>query len=102
MKDIEKQITDLVNQKGKSASQITHAFSFIGNGDMATGIKRMADYFKKEGQKIGMVKGAVGGVAISTLIFGMGILIKNKIEENKKHREEGEAILKGLEDGLSD
>lgn len=58
-----------------SASQMMHALSYVGNGNMATGIIKMADSFAKEGYKIGIVKGAFGGVAVTSLLFGM---------ENKK------------------
>ena len=97
------QIKQLLQSNGKSASEMTHALKFIGDGSMEDGLKRIGDYFEEEAKK-GRVDSAIGGAigaAVITMIFvGLGVLIKRKIDEDKKHKEEGEAILKGLEEGL--
>lgn len=100
MNDIDEQILDLVNNKGKSASQMTHALKFIGNGDMGTGLEKVKDYFTREGKKIGEVTGCVKGIVFTSLIFAIGVLIKKEIERNRKRAEEGEILLKKLEEEL--
>ena len=101
MDDIDKQILELVNEKGKSASQMTHALKFIGNGDMCTGLEKVKDYFTREGKKIGEVTGCVKGIVFTSLIFAIGVLIKKEIERNSRREEEGETLLKELEEELS-
>lgn len=96
-----KQIAELLKSSGKSAPEMTHALKFIGDGSMENGLKRIGIYFEQEVKK-GRLEGAVGGAAIMAVVIGLGVLVKRKIEEDKKHKEEGEAILKGLEQGLSE
>lgn len=96
-----KQIAELLKSNGKSAPEMTHALKFIGDGSMEKGLKRIGTYFEQEVKK-GKLEGAVGGAAIMALAIGLGALVKKKIDEDKKHKEEGEAILKGLEQGLSE
>lgn len=97
MNDTKKQILELLSSRGKSAPEMTHALKFIGNGSMEAGLARISDYFSKE-VKLGTMKGALG----ATLVIAIIALVKKKVEENRKHNEEGEAILKGLEKGLAD
>ncbi|CDB15314.1 putative uncharacterized protein [Clostridium sp. CAG:221] len=97
MNKTSKEILDFLSSTGKSASEMTHALKFIGNGSMEDGLLRIGDYFERE-VKIGTAKGAIGATIILTTVA----LVKKKIDESKKHKEEGEAILKGLEEGLID
>lgn len=102
MNDIGIQITDLIKAKGKSASEMTHALKFIGDGNMQDGITRITDSLMKKGQRNGVIKGAIGGVTITLLVVGLIHFIRDKIKENRSLKAEGEAILKGLNEGLSD
>lgn len=97
MNDTKKQILELLSLRGKSASEMTHALKFLGDGSMEAGLSRISEYFSKE-SKIATAKGALGATVVIALIA----LVKKKIDETRKHNEEGEAILKGLEDGLAD
>ena len=101
MDDINKQILELVNTRGKSAPQMTHALKFIGDGNMENGIEKIKTYFVSEGKKIGEMTGYVKGVVFTSLVFTVAILIKEKIETDKKRKEEGQAILMGLEASLT-
>lgn len=103
MNDIGKLINDLIKSSGKTAPKMTNALKNIGNGDMQAGIARIADYFTKEGLKVGQVRGLIGGIAIGGVAVGSLIfLIQKVVKEHKKDKEEGEAILKGLEEGITD
>jgi len=99
MNDIGKQINTLIKPSGKSASKMTHALKYLGNGDMQTGIERVADYFTKEGIKIGEVRGFINGTVVGVSLI---LLIQQVMMEHQKHKVEGKAILKGLEDGMTD
>lgn len=101
MDDINKQILELVNKKGKSAPQMTHALKFIGDGNMEKGLEKIKDYFTSEGKKIGEMTGCVKGVVFMSLVFTAVILIREKIEIDRKSKEEGQAILMELEASLT-
>lgn len=95
-----KEILEILTPSGKSAPEITHALKFIGNGSMEAGLSKIGDYFQKE-VKNGTMKGAIGGVIGGAILIKTVELVKKKIDENKKHKEEGEVILKGLREGLN-
>lgn len=103
MTDIEKAIADLLVPDGKPSPKMTHAVKFIGDGSMQNGFERIADYYTKVGERSGSKKGAIGGgiggFAVATITFAIGVLIKNKIDKDKALEAEGTAILKGLEEG---
>lgn len=98
--DIEKAIAELLIPNGKSSPKMTHALKFIGDGSMQQGLARIADYFAKIGEKTGFKKGSIAGFAAASILFGIGVLIKAKIDKDKQLEAEGKAILQGLEDGL--
>lgn len=100
MNDIEKAIADLIIPNGKPSPKMTHALKFIGDGSMQQGLARIADYFAKVGEKNGFKKGTITGFAAASLVFGIGTLIKAKMDKDKKLEAEGNAILQGLEEGL--
>lgn len=104
MTDIEKAIADLLIPDGKPSPKMTHAVKFIGDGSMQNGFARIADYFTKGGErngfKKGVVGGSIGGFAAASVIFAIGILIKNRIDKDKALEAEGTAILRGLEEGV--
>ena len=104
MTDVEKAIADLLIPDGKPSPKMTHAVKFIGDGSMQNGFARIADYHTKVGERIGFKKGVVGGgisgVAVTSILFVIGILIKNKIDKDKALEAEGNAILQELEEGL--
>lgn len=105
MSSISKEISELLNSSGKSASEMTHALKFIGNGSMEAGLSRIGDYFEKEiksATEKSAIGGVIGGAIGATILIATGVLVKRKIDENKKHKEEGEDILKGLKEGLID
>lgn len=81
---------------------MTHALKHLGNGDMQKGITRISNYFTKEGIKIGEERGFIRGAAGVSGFFLLIFLIRKTMLEHQKHKAEGEAILKGLEDGLTD
>jgi hypothetical protein len=96
--DISKAIISLVEASGKSSSKMTHGLKSVGNGSMQAGITRIADYFAKEGIKVGAIGGFIGGsVAVGVPLI---LFLRKVINENKKHKAEGEAILRDLEAGM--
>jgi hypothetical protein len=92
--EIAKQIFDLLQASGKSAAVIARALKSIGGGSMQDGVRRVADYFMTEGLKRGAIKGALGGVAITSLLFILGFLIYEKIQNDKNHDAEERPYLK--------
>lgn len=105
MTDVEKAIVDLLIPDGKTSPKMTHAVKFIGDGSMQNGFARIADYFTKVGERNGYKKGAIeggiGGLAVASIIFAIGVLVNNKIDKDKALEAEGIAILKGLEEDKS-
>lgn len=102
MNNVEKQILNLINSTGKSVTKMSNPLKIIGDGSMEKGIKKIADYMLNTGLMKGRVQGVVGTITITGIALIIGKLIKDYIKEKKLHKEEGEAILKALEDGLSD
>ena len=96
------QIDDLISNSGKNAPQMTHGLKFIGDGNMQKGIEKIKDYYYKEGTKKGTLKGAAGGVSITTIVFALAYYITKKISENKNHEKEGKEILEGLQNGMAE
>ena len=68
MNKTSKEILDFLSSTGKSASEMTHALKFIGNGSMEDGLLRIGDYFERE-VKIGTAKGAIGATIGTTIIL---------------------------------
>ena len=58
-------INSLLKPSGKSADEMTHLLKLIGNGDMQTGIKKIAVQYSNDKLKI---------VIPAALLFGAGIL----------------------------
>jgi len=81
---------------------MTHALKNLGNGNMQNGIARIAEYFTKEGIKSGTIRGVFLGAGGIAVLIALINLIKKAIKKNQKHKLEGEAILKALEDGITD
>lgn len=102
MSELVSLINDLIKSSGISAPKMTHALKYLGDGNMQNGIARIASFCTKEGIKIGTVRVAIGGVVGSAVLYGLYLLISKQVKEHQKHRIEGEAILKGLEDGMTD
>lgn len=96
------QIETLLQSRGKSASKMTEALKFIGNGKMEVGLNRIAEYFSREGEKAGIIKGVTGTLTIVAIFAGVAYLVKEAIEKNKNLKSEGEALIRDLRDGLSD
>lgn len=90
MENIRKQILTLINTHGKSASKMTEALCYIGDGKMEVGITKIAKYF----EKIGVIKGSVGTLTIVGLTLAIKKFVYDKIKSNKIV---GEEILDGLE-----
>jgi len=113
MSDIANQINAVINASGQAAPKITSGLANIGNGSMQDGINRIADFCTKSGVntgtkagfKAGTVRGVVGTTAVFAVLGGVAYLIYDGVEKNKKNKAlkaEGEAILKGLEEGITE
>ena len=92
MNDIGNQIIKLIKIKGQNAAQLTHAVSFIGNGNMHTGIERIAKFFRSKG----IIEGSLGTLSIVGIILAIKQLIKSG-----KVNKEGQEILSGLDEILT-
>ena len=101
MSDTVTQIKVLIEASGKTAPAMTAVLKKIGNGSMQTGITTVAHFFAKEGIKVGTIRGAIGGVAGTVAVGGLIWLVQKVIKDHQLHKEEGEAILKALEDSIS-
>lgn len=108
------EIFDLMETTGKSAPDITQALKNIG-GDMQTGVKKIASYYldegryegyhvgKQIGEKSGLLKGTIMGLAIPTLI-GTGYYLYDKYKAKaalRAHESEGKEILDGFKAAAS-
>lgn len=69
------QILALLNGSGKPAPVMTQGLSVLGDGSMADGLIALWE----NGQKNGIVKGAVGTSLVFTVGIGLYALAKNKI-----------------------
>ena len=97
MDGLASQIYTLIQLEGKSADKITHALATIGGGKMDVGIKRLADFYMKagdrKGEKRGRKEGIAEGIGGTLSIFAIYHLIKffkRKIKEKKEYKAEGE------------
>ena len=108
------EIYDLMETTGKSAPDITQALKNIG-GDMQTGVKKIATYFldegryegyqvgKQIGEKNGLLKGTIIGLAIPTLL-GAGYYLYDKHKAKaalRAHDADGKEILDGFKAAAS-
>ena len=73
------QVLALLNGAGKPAPEMTRGLSVLGDGNMADGLIALW----KNGQRNGIVKGAVGTSLMFTAGIGLYILAKNKIAERQ-------------------
>jgi len=73
------QVLELLNGAGKSAPEMTRGLSVLGDGSMADGLVALWE----NGQRNGIVKGAVGTSLIFTVGIGLYALAKNKIAEHQ-------------------
>lgn len=75
----EQQLQILLDARGKTASEMTHAIAMLGDGEMAHGVIALHD--------AGRNSGIVQGVGITAVVFTVGIgayvLIKNAVEEKR-------------------
>jgi len=101
MKSDAKQIFDLIQSEGKSAAKMTKGLKLIGDGDMEAGLYKLAEYMKKEGEKKGIIEGSIGTATILLIGGAIVYLIYDMIKKNRALNEEGKAILRDLEEGLS-
>lgn len=100
MSDTANQIKNLIEASGKAAPAMTKALKKLGDGSMQAGITRIADFCVKEGIKVGIIRGAIGGVAGTVAVSGLVLLVRKAIKDHQFHKEEGEVILKALEDSI--
>jgi hypothetical protein len=102
MGDTATQIKNLLETSGKAAPAMTTALKKIGGGSMQTGIAAIADFFAKEGIKLGTVRGAVGGAVGTAALGGLILLVSKIVKEQRAHNAEGEAILEALESNIAE
>jgi hypothetical protein len=98
------QITNLITKNGKTSPEITHALKDLGDGDMQTGLTRIAEFFLADSAhslKTGRIQGVIGGVAGVGAILLFYKFIKSAVK-NSKHIEEGKVILNCLEKNLTE
>lgn len=101
MSDTANQIKNLIEASSKAAPAMTKALKKLGDGSMQAGITRIADFCVKEGIKVGTIRGAIGGVVGTVAVGGLVLLVRKAIKDHQFHKEEGEAILKALEDSIT-
>lgn len=88
----------------KSGADMVSLVNAIGNGNMQSGFKMLQDYFTGEGfekgQKHGAKFGFTSGIAITSIVFGSILVIKEAKKRNtarKQHEATGEEIIERLE-----
>lgn len=105
-------INELVNTTGKSGPNMTNTLKAIGDGNMQSGIKSVAEHFreigylqgKKSGEKNGYIKCSVATIIVFSTIY-TGIQIKRRIEEKrfkKLLQNNGNRISKVMEKNVSE
>ena len=102
MANLEKQIFDLIQRDGKNASAMTSALSRLGDGDMQTGLQRIASFFQKTGKSKHIGEGFAIGAGVTTIGGLIYHHIKKAINEKKAVKQEGTEILKELEEAYGD
>lgn len=102
MSDKTKEIAELLSEACSSASDMTHGFKNIGDGDMKKGIQTVAEFFKEAGEMSGIKKGAIGGSFATLTVIGLIAGVKAIVDKNKAHKEKGEKIIQGLQKGIED
>ena len=70
-------IKNILNCTGKSAAEMTHSLSQLGDGNMSDGMVALW----KDGQRNGVAKGAALATVVLTIAFGIRELVKNNISE---------------------
>ena len=97
MSDLSKKITELLSNECKAAPDMTHGLKNIGDGDMKEGMKTIAEFFEENGMK----KGALFGTAGTLTVIGLIVGVKKIYSMKKAHKEKGEKILSGLQQGIA-
>lgn len=97
MSDLNKKITELLSDSCKAAPDMTHSLKIIGDGDMKEGMKTIAEFFEENGMK----KGALFGTAGTLTVIGLIVGVKKIYSMKKAHKEKGEKILSGLQQGIA-
>ena len=103
MSNNSKQISELLNAASAAAPDVTKPLKVIGDGNMLMGIKNIANFMLKEGEKAGFLKGEkIGmakGSAIAFVTCGVVYIIPKCADYIKKkkameaaHEEMGEKI----------
>ena len=81
----------------QSCADMTHSLKIIGDGDMKEGMKTIAEFFEENGMK----KGALFGTAGTLTVIGLIVGVKKIYSMKKAHKEKGEKILSGLQQGIA-
>lgn len=102
MSDKTKEITELLSEACSSASDMTHGFKNIGDGDMKKGIQTVTEFFKETGEVAGLKKGAIGGSLVTLTAIGIIAGVKAIVDKNKAHKEKGEKIIQDLQKGIEE
>ena len=109
MSNLSKKISELINTPGKNAPDMNSALKTIGDGDMYSGLKKLADYYTAVGNEQGYAdgdrNGTIKGALVTLLLLGViggGIYIKNRCtaRRQKKLDAEGDKILKAFKDSV--
>lgn len=98
MNDRKEEIKKLLADACKSGPEMTHGLKNVGDGDMKRGITILAEYFEENGIK----KGAIGGTVGTLTVLGLIAVVKKAYDMNKTHKEKGEKIVKGLQQGMDE
>lgn len=107
MTEIGKKVETVMTAKGRPATFTTHSLKELGEGNMQSGLARIAAYFAEENrisEKKGLNKGRIqGGVCVGlamAALYGIPkliVFVKEKQKKNKEHEDEGHAILDALD-----
>ena len=95
MSNNSKQISELLNAATAAAPNVTKPLKAIGDGNMLMGVKNIATFMLKEGEKAGFLKGSAITLVACGFIYGIpkcADYIKNKKAAEAAHEKMGEKI----------
>lgn len=100
-----KEIERLLETVKAPATDATKPLKNIGDGNMFDGIRNLYDYAETEGEKKGIIEGALLTLATSAvtfLVYNGIIFVKHKIAERNSHTKMGQKIYDAFDKELTE